>query len=176
MDYFTVGYPTSDTSSGDTSEIDPISIEFPLEINALLDQFVAEDAGSIREDMWFQWDQDCLNDMKIVAEHLEASKAQDKHQETNIRAQSQTKRDGEAEEKRYHRRKAQNRTSQRLFRERKLQYVKGIEAQLEELNEKYQDLLVSFKVQADDNAELRSRIAKLNNTSLPNHSWKVTYV
>ncbi|KIV92974.1 hypothetical protein PV10_04224 [Exophiala mesophila] len=73
------------------------------------------------------------------------------------------------------RRRAQNRASQRLFRERKLQYVKGIETQLEELNEKYQDLLVSFKIQADDNAELRSRIAKLNNTSLPNYSWKGRY-
>lgn len=60
------------------------------------------------------------------------------------------------------RRRAQNRASQRLFRERKLNYVKGIEAQLENLNEKYQDLLVSFKTQANDNMVLRSKIAKLN--------------
>src|SRR5258708_33057856 len=44
----------------------------------------------------------------------------------------------------HQRRRAQNRASQRAFRERKEKHVKGLEHQLEDLHEKHQDLLQSF--------------------------------
>ncbi|KAK5947459.1 hypothetical protein PMZ80_001609 [Knufia obscura] len=60
------------------------------------------------------------------------------------------------------RRRAQNRASQRAFRERKEKHVKGLEHQLEELHEKHQDLLQSYTKQADEVSRLNSRIAELS--------------
>jgi len=60
------------------------------------------------------------------------------------------------------RRRAQNRASQRAFRERKERHVKGLEHQLEDLHEKHQDLLQSYSRQADEVAKLNSRIQELN--------------
>lgn len=60
------------------------------------------------------------------------------------------------------RRRAQNRASQRAFRERKEKHVKGLEHQLEDLHSKHQDLLHSYTRQADEVAKLNSRIAELN--------------
>jgi len=59
------------------------------------------------------------------------------------------------------RRRAQNRASQRAFRERKEKHVKGLETQLEALNERHQDLLVSYTKQADNIVRLSSHIAQL---------------
>lgn len=59
------------------------------------------------------------------------------------------------------RRRAQNRASQRAFRERKEKHVKGLEHQLEDLHEKHQDLLQSYSRQADEVAKLNSKIAEL---------------
>ncbi|KIW20553.1 hypothetical protein PV08_01128 [Exophiala spinifera] len=59
------------------------------------------------------------------------------------------------------RRRAQNRASQRAFRERKDRHVKGLEYQLETLNEKHQDLLTSYSKQADNIARLYNRITDL---------------
>lgn len=60
------------------------------------------------------------------------------------------------------RRRAQNRASQRAFRERKEKHVKGLEHQLEDLYEKHQDLLQSYTRQAEEVAKLNTRIAELN--------------
>jgi predicted nuclease with TOPRIM domain len=60
------------------------------------------------------------------------------------------------------RRRAQNRASQRAFRERKEKHVKGLERQLEDLHEKHQDLLQSYTRQADEVTRLNNRIADLN--------------
>jgi hypothetical protein len=59
------------------------------------------------------------------------------------------------------RRRAQNRASQRAFRERKERHVKGLESQLELLHEKHQDLLCSYNRQAEGIEKLNSKIAKL---------------
>lgn len=59
------------------------------------------------------------------------------------------------------RRRAQNRASQRAFRERKEKHVKGLESQLEALNERHQDLLVSYTKQATHAARLSAQIAQL---------------
>jgi len=59
------------------------------------------------------------------------------------------------------RRRAQNRASQRAFRERKEKHVKGLEHQLEDLHEKHQDLLQSYTRQADEVGKLNNRIAEL---------------
>lgn len=60
------------------------------------------------------------------------------------------------------RRRAQNRASQRAFRERKEKHVKGLEHQLEELHEKHQDLLQSYSKQVDEVSRLNARIAQLS--------------
>ncbi|KIW12168.1 hypothetical protein PV08_09443 [Exophiala spinifera] len=60
------------------------------------------------------------------------------------------------------RRRAQNRASQRAFRERKEKHVKGLERQLEDLHEKHQDLLQSYTRQADEVGRLTGRISELN--------------
>jgi len=59
------------------------------------------------------------------------------------------------------RRRAQNRASQRAFRERKDRHVKGLECQLENLNEKHQDLLASYSKQAVSVQRLYQQIADL---------------
>jgi AP-1-like factor len=59
------------------------------------------------------------------------------------------------------RRRAQNRASQRAFRERKEKHVKGLEHQLEDLHEKHQDLLQSYSRQADEVSRLNARISQL---------------
>jgi hypothetical protein len=60
------------------------------------------------------------------------------------------------------RRRAQNRASQRAFRERKERHVKGLEHQLEDLHEKHQDLLQSYSRKADEVVKLNARIQELN--------------
>ncbi|KKY21916.1 hypothetical protein UCRPC4_g03419 [Phaeomoniella chlamydospora] len=59
------------------------------------------------------------------------------------------------------RRRAQNRASQRAFRERKEKHVKALEQQLSKLHEKHHDLLESYTRQADEIAKL-NRIQELN--------------
>ncbi|EXJ92082.1 hypothetical protein A1O3_00632 [Capronia epimyces CBS 606.96] len=59
------------------------------------------------------------------------------------------------------RRRAQNRASQRAFRERKEKHVKGLELQLEDIHEKHQDLLQTYTRQSDEVAKLNNRIAEL---------------
>ncbi|ETI23778.1 hypothetical protein G647_05584 [Cladophialophora carrionii CBS 160.54] len=59
------------------------------------------------------------------------------------------------------RRRAQNRASQRAFRERKERHVKGLETQLELLNEKHQDLLCSYNKQSDIMMKLNGKIEQL---------------
>lgn len=59
------------------------------------------------------------------------------------------------------RRRAQNRASQRAFRERREKHVKGLEHQLETLNEKHQDLLQSYMSQADNITKLTDRLSRL---------------
>ncbi|KAK5078211.1 hypothetical protein LTR64_003382 [Lithohypha guttulata] len=59
------------------------------------------------------------------------------------------------------RRRAQNRASQRAFRERKEKHVKGLEYQLEDLHEKHQDLLQSYSKQVDEVSRLNARVADL---------------
>lgn len=60
------------------------------------------------------------------------------------------------------RRRAQNRASQRAFRERKEKHVKGLENQLRDLHEKHQALLHSYSRQADEVRRLNERIKTLS--------------
>ena len=59
------------------------------------------------------------------------------------------------------RRRAQNRASQRAFRERKEKHVKGIEHQLKYVHEKHQDLLQSYNRKIDEVSKLNTRIEVL---------------
>ncbi|KAL9111772.1 MAG: hypothetical protein Q9227_003831 [Pyrenula ochraceoflavens] len=59
------------------------------------------------------------------------------------------------------RRRAQNRASQRAFRERKEKHVKGLERQLDNLRDKHQDLLHSYSRKTEEVASLNSRIHSL---------------
>lgn len=68
---------------------------------------------------------------------------------------------GKADNGRLKRRRAQNRASQRAFRERKEKHVKGLEFQLEILNEKHQDLQQSYNKQTDNINKLKQRISQL---------------
>lgn len=60
------------------------------------------------------------------------------------------------------RRRAQNRASQRAFRERKEKHVKSLEHQLEDLHEKHQDLLQSYSKQVDEVSRLNAKITELS--------------
>ena len=61
----------------------------------------------------------------------------------------------------FKRRRAQNRASQRAFRERKEKHVKSLETQLELLHEKHQDLLCTFNKQSDSVDKLNRKVEKL---------------
>ena len=60
------------------------------------------------------------------------------------------------------RRRAQNRASQRAFRERKERHVRGLKAALETLGDKHRKLLGSYSQQSEAAMTLKSRIAELN--------------
>ena len=62
----------------------------------------------------------------------------------------------------YQRRRAQNRASQRAFRERMEKYANNLGHQVEELHEKHQSLLQSYDKQADQVSQLNSYIAELS--------------
>ncbi|KAK2746469.1 hypothetical protein FQN57_003095 [Myotisia sp. PD_48] len=59
------------------------------------------------------------------------------------------------------RRRAQNRASQRAFRERKEKHVKGLESQLQDLHQDHQKLLRSYNLQTDEVRRLKDRIRDL---------------
>ncbi|ODH13978.1 hypothetical protein ACO22_06760 [Paracoccidioides brasiliensis] len=59
------------------------------------------------------------------------------------------------------RRRAQNRASQRAFRERKEQHLKSLESRLHDLSSKYHDLLQSYARQAEAVQHLIDRIQQL---------------
>ncbi|KAK2741833.1 hypothetical protein FQN55_008120 [Onygenales sp. PD_40] len=59
------------------------------------------------------------------------------------------------------RRRAQNRASQRAFRERKEKHVKGLESQLHDLHSKHQDLIHNYSRQTEEVQRLNSRIRQL---------------
>ncbi|KAL2222571.1 hypothetical protein M432DRAFT_8442 [Thermoascus aurantiacus ATCC 26904] len=59
------------------------------------------------------------------------------------------------------RRRAQNRASQRAFRERKEKHVKNLESQLQTLHERHQELLHSYSRQADEVTRLNEKIKEL---------------
>lgn len=61
----------------------------------------------------------------------------------------------------HQRRRAQNRASQRAFRERKDRHLKGLEYQLENLGEKHHDLMQSYMKQSESVMKLNSRLAEL---------------
>ncbi|KEF61285.1 uncharacterized protein A1O9_02850 [Exophiala aquamarina CBS 119918] len=71
--------------------------------------------------------------------------------------------DGEKEEQQTTklRRRAQNRASQRAFRERKDRHLKGLEYQLEHLSSKHQDLMQSYMKQSEGVVKLNSRLTEL---------------
>jgi hypothetical protein len=59
------------------------------------------------------------------------------------------------------RRRAQNRASQRAFRDRKEQYVKNLENQLKELGEKYKDLEKSYDDLNSSHDALKTELKRL---------------
>ncbi|EFE31370.1 uncharacterized protein ARB_01766 [Trichophyton benhamiae CBS 112371] len=71
------------------------------------------------------------------------------------------------------RRRAQNRASQRAFRERKEKHVKGLESQLQALHEQHQSLLQSYNSQANEVESLRKKVQEL--MKLPNNVHNVQF-
>ncbi|KMQ43866.1 hypothetical protein HL42_5386 [Trichophyton rubrum] len=71
------------------------------------------------------------------------------------------------------RRRAQNRASQRAFRERKEKHVKGLESQLHALHEQHQSLLQSYNSQANEVESLRKKVQEL--MKLPNNVHNVQF-
>ncbi|OJD14137.1 hypothetical protein AJ78_05486 [Emergomyces pasteurianus Ep9510] len=59
------------------------------------------------------------------------------------------------------RRRAQNRASQRAFRERKERHLKSLENKLQDLHSKHQNLLQSYHQRTDEVQQLNSRIQQL---------------
>ncbi|EEH09440.1 predicted protein [Histoplasma capsulatum G186AR] len=59
------------------------------------------------------------------------------------------------------RRRAQNRASQRAFRERKERHLKGLESKLQDLHSKHQNLLQSYHQQTEEVQQLNIRIQQL---------------
>ncbi|KIW64949.1 hypothetical protein PV04_07248 [Phialophora macrospora] len=60
------------------------------------------------------------------------------------------------------RRRAQNRASQRAFRERKERHLRNLKATLETIGDKHRKLLESYSQQSEAVIKLKSRIAELN--------------
>lgn len=60
------------------------------------------------------------------------------------------------------RRRAQNRASQRAFRERKERHVKNLEQQLEDLHGRYEELLRSYDQQKDEVLSLKVELKELH--------------
>ncbi|ETI20648.1 hypothetical protein G647_06990 [Cladophialophora carrionii CBS 160.54] len=99
---------------------------------------------------------------KIPAEYNAATIDQtDRRRRRSGSTSAPTAKDKESIPNMHMRRRAQNRASQRAFRERKEKHVKGLERQLEDLHEKHQDLLQSYTRQADEVSKLNGRISEL---------------
>ncbi|KAF7503584.1 hypothetical protein GJ744_003612 [Endocarpon pusillum] len=62
----------------------------------------------------------------------------------------------------YSRRRAQNRASQRAFRERKERHVKNLEQQLEDLHQQYEGLLKAYNHQKEDIFTLKSKLHEIH--------------
>lgn len=60
------------------------------------------------------------------------------------------------------RRKAQNRASQRAFRERKLRHTEDLQQQLEKLHETHQCLLETYKQNVDELSNMKAYVDELN--------------
>lgn len=80
----------------------PQPSDFVVKLNCGQDQYGTENTGLVGGDMWFQWDQDCMNDWKLVAQQPDAPNAQKNHQDAKVRPQCQAKEGSETDEKRYH--------------------------------------------------------------------------
>ncbi|KAL1982236.1 hypothetical protein VTN96DRAFT_1605 [Rasamsonia emersonii] len=79
----------------------------------------------------------------------------------NRRRKSNTAKDPETIANMQFRRRAQNRASQRAFRERKERHLKSVESQLHNLQSLHHDLLQSYNQQAEEVARLKQRIQEL---------------
>ncbi|KAL2008311.1 hypothetical protein VTN00DRAFT_8293 [Thermoascus crustaceus] len=90
-----------------------------------------------------------------AATNTTAAHEQDRRQRTSI------PKDKEVIASMHLRRRAQNRASQRAFRERKEKHVKNLESQLQTLHERHQDLLQSYSRQADEVTRLNEKIKEL---------------
>jgi len=95
---------------------------------------------------------------KIPVEYIGSSTLDDRDRR---RRRSSLAKDKENVTNMHLRRRAQNRASQRAFRERKEKHVKGLENQLQDLHEKHQDLLHSYTRQAGEVQRLNDRITEL---------------
>lgn len=60
------------------------------------------------------------------------------------------------------RRRAQNRASQRAFRERKERHVKNLEQQLEDLHQQYEELLQAYNQQKEDMFTLKTKLQEIH--------------
>lgn len=78
----------------------------------------------------------------------------------NSRAESRRKKVKSANTKQ--RRRAQNRASQRAFRDRKEKHVKEVEARLQELEGKYSDLSQSYETLQTEYVRAKQQLDKLN--------------
>lgn len=65
------------------------------------------------------------------------------------------------------RRRAQNRASQRAFRERKERHVKNLEQQLDDLHQQYEELLLAYDQQKEDISSLRVELLEAHRENRP---------
>lgn len=65
------------------------------------------------------------------------------------------------------RRRAQNRASQRAFRERKERHVKNLEQQLDDLHRQYEELLLAYDRQKEDISNLRVELQQVHSEKRP---------
>ncbi|KAJ9616908.1 hypothetical protein H2200_000628 [Cladophialophora chaetospira] len=118
----------------------------------------------LNDDPQLFWDLDISQDFAAAFDQdvsTTTSNAAISESTTQASEAGMKRRGGPSAADRASKRREQNRAAQRQFRERKIHYVRGIEQQLEELNERYQDLVVSFNNQTREKIILLSKIARL---------------
>jgi len=99
---------------------------------------------------------------RIPVEYTGSSTLDERDRRRRRTGSTSSSKDKEALPNMHLRRRAQNRASQRAFRERKERHVKGLEHQLEDLHSKHQDLVQSYTRKADEVSKLNARISELN--------------
>ncbi|MCJ1341721.1 hypothetical protein MMC09_007018 [Bachmanniomyces sp. S44760] len=94
------------------------------------------------------------------------------YQEDRRRRRSNVIRDKQTISSMHMRRRAQNRASQRAFRERKERHTQDLQKQLDELEKKHHDLLSSYDVLGSTNNKLKREVEQLRGKIKSSRSLK----